>query len=182
MNTQIDKKPMASSRKKKTTKRTFFTSEERELQLGTFTSQGLTTMHVCRHSGCPDAGLLVGRSLFPVLLGMVHRRLATGSQHSGRSLSQMLEDLYSQDIIDDMTHVNLRRAAAALGDFGTGRDLQDVEAACQLLQALTKTEAYKNADAVRRATRANQATDRRRPAVLRWASAAAGLFSAGSAS
>ena len=165
-----------TTRKRKATKRTDFTVDERETKLATFITQGLTTMHVCRHIGSPDVGLLVGRSLFPVLLGMVHRRLATDSQHGGRSLSQMLEDLYAQGIIDDMTHVNLRRAAAALGDFGTGRDLQDVQAACQALQAMTKTEAYKNAETVRRAAKARKATDRRPPALIRWASAAAGLF------
>lgn len=136
-------------------------------------------MHVCRHVGSPDVGLLVGRSLFPVLLGMIHRRLATNSQHGDRSLSQMLEDLFSEDIIDDMTHVNLRRAAAALGDFGSGRDLQDVQAACQVLQAMTKSGAYKNADGVRRsakAAKAAKATVRRRPALLRWASAAAAML------
>ncbi len=97
-----------------TLRQTSFTGPEREERLLHFVAEGFRTMHVCRHSGSPEQGLLVGRSLFPVLVTIIHRRLTTDSYHGGRSLSQMLQDLHDEGIVDDVTRIGLRRAASAL--------------------------------------------------------------------
>ncbi len=167
-------------KKSKTRKQTTFTAQERDAKLAAHVSNGLNMMHVCRHSGSPDFGMLIGRSIFPLLVTQIH--VAMASHHRGQSLNQQLEDLKSEGIISEPTHLTLRRAAASLGDFGSGRDIADVIAACDVLHAITRTEAFYSARQVRRATKERQAAHRRRPVLLRWASAAAGLFTAGSAS
>ncbi|OYP38891.1 hypothetical protein [Rhodopirellula sp. MGV] len=151
-----------------------FTRDQRDERTRIYVATSINTMHVYRHSGAPHLGLLVGRSVFPILVGWIHHRMVAPTGGAGTSLNAQLESLYSRDIIDEVTHLALRRAAAALGEFGSGRDLADVMAACDLLNALTKTEAFREAEA-RRLAQAQEAASRR-PKLLRWATAACALF------
>ncbi|QDV42956.1 hypothetical protein Enr13x_28080 [Stieleria neptunia] len=157
-----------------------FTAQERDDRMLHFADEAYRCMHINFHTGSPDNGLLIGRAVLPILAKQIHRTMVDRS-HSGQSLSQILEDLLSQGIVDECTHVSLRRAAAAVGEFGSGRDLHDVMAACDVLRRITKSAAFKDAAEVRRLAKARKATDRR-PALIRWASAAAGLFSVGASS
>lgn len=165
--------------KSKIVKRKQFTAAERDEQLWLYAGEAFRSMHICLHGGSPDDGLLIGRSLFPLLAKRIHR-VMVDRPHSGLSLNQILEDMVAHGIVDECTHISLRRAAAALGDYGSGRDLNDVVAACDVLRRIAKSEAFRNAVEARRLAKARKLTDRRRPAVLRWAAAAAGLFGIGS--
>ncbi|MEO1527728.1 MAG: hypothetical protein AAFX06_20045 [Planctomycetota bacterium] len=152
--------------KPKLRKRTDFTGEERDERLRDFIGQSLATMHVSRHAGSPVTGLYAARGCFPIAVSLIHRRTC-GDSHYGRSMNAQLEDLKRHGIVDDVTHLSLRRAAASLGEFSSGRDLQDVIAACETLQRLERKK--------RRPAPKAKSTKDRRP----WLSLAASVLSLG---
>ncbi|MEO1528199.1 MAG: hypothetical protein AAFX06_22440 [Planctomycetota bacterium] len=124
--------------KRKTRQRASFTGDERDQRLRDYIGQSLLTMHVARHSGSPESGLYAARGCFPIAVSLIHRR--TCPEHYGRSMNAQLEDLKVRGVVDDITHLNLRRAAVALGEFSSGRDLHEVILACETLQRLEREE------------------------------------------
>lgn len=167
----------------KITDRKQFSADERDDRFPHYTAEATRMMHVCRHSGSPDVGLLIGRSLFPVLVSVIHRRMVTTKQHGCRTLPRMLEDLHTKEITDEATHIRLRRAAASLGEFGSGRDLQHVMEACDVLRRITTTAAFKDALNVRRLAKATKAIIRRPSFMERFTTAATfGLVTFGASS
>ena len=152
-----------------------FTRHERDERVKLFINHAINSMHVCRHAGTPETGLLIARSAFPILVSEIHAVLC--ERRYGQSVSRQLDDLRAAGHISESILNELRSGAAALGEYGSPRDLACVVNCCDTLRTITKSETFRDAKS-RRIARAKKANDRR-PRLIRWASAAAGLFAVG---
>lgn len=94
-----------------------FRVRERDETILRHCREAITAAGMCRRSGIPDTGLLLLRGVFPVLLGLVHRRCVGGTASPG----QMIENLYAIKYLGDPEYTLLTAAVAGLSEYGSRR-------------------------------------------------------------
>ncbi len=150
--------------------------EQRDGLVREYCLSTITQADMCRHSGNPTIGLLMTRSVYPILVGILfRRRIGDGN---GKTVDSMLESLKCRGVIDDASHDQLRLAAIGTSEYASGRNLHAVLKACDTLAVLTKPVAAVKPPKVTTVAKSLPKPSRWR----RWATAAMVVMTLGASS